>query len=133
MWKTKIDPTDQLFSLYIREKADWKCEYCHKDCSTNHRGIHTSHYWGRGRENTRYDPENSNAFCFHCHMRLGHGDGRDEYRAFKIKQLGEKGFKDLEIRAHQYKKKDRKLSYLYVKSLQQTLKKKGEQYGKSRN
>lgn len=51
-----------------------------------------------------------------CHMRWG-GDYRDEYTEFKKKQLGEKGFKDLMVRAHTYAKKDRKLALMYVKSL----------------
>ncbi len=117
MWKTKIDKADQVFSLYIRELAEWKCEYCGKDYSDNHQGLNTSHYFSRGKEATRFDPDNANAFCFYHHQWLGHGDGRDEYKAFKIKQLGENGFKLLQARAFSRKKKDRKMSFIIIKAL----------------
>jgi len=57
MTKIKIRKADSLFSNYIRRRADWKCEACGKDYLTNKQGLHCSHYWGRGRENTRFDPE----------------------------------------------------------------------------
>ena len=62
-----------------------------------------------------------NAFCFYCHQRLGHGDGRDDYREFKIKQLGENNFKILQWKAFSYHRKDRKLSLLIAKELLKTV------------
>jgi hypothetical protein len=122
MWKrTKIDPADKYFSEYIRKKANWKCEYCKKDYSDNHQGLHCSHYWSRIHESTRYDPDNCMALCFYHHQILGHGEGRDEYKRIMIKKLGEKGFQQLTIRANQIVKKDRIMSLLIAKQLLKTL------------
>lgn len=72
--------------------------------------------FGDEAENTRFDPDNCDALCFRCHQFLG-GDGREEYIAFKKKQLGEKGYKDLKIRAFTYRKKDDKLALLFINQL----------------
>lgn len=119
MWgyKAKIDKADKAFSLYIKELANWKCEFCGKDFSNNRQYLQCSHYWGRVNESTRFDPNNANAFCSYHHNYLGHGEGRDDYRAFKIKQLSECGFKILEVCKNNYKKKDRKMAYIIYKQL----------------
>ena len=51
-----------------------------------------------------------------CH-RIWGSDNREEYRRFKINQLGEKGFRDLEIRAETYMRKDRKASLFIARQL----------------
>jgi hypothetical protein len=79
-------------------------------------GLQNSHFWGRGRENTRFDELNCDALCFSCHKYWG-GDGREDYIEFKERQLGEHGYKQLKIRAHTYKKKDDKLAILYINQL----------------
>src|SRR3990167_8799398 len=117
----KIDKADKLFSQYIRQKAAWKCEYCGKDYSDNKQGLACSHYWGRRRENTRFDPDNCMALCYYHHMQLGHGDGRDEYREIMIKRLGQKGFDLLQMRANTMKNKDRRMALIVIKELLKTL------------
>lgn len=52
------------------------------------------------------------------------GDGRDQYREFKIKQLGQERFDALMLRANSTGKKDEKLSYLIAKQMYEDLKKK---------
>ena len=77
-----------------------------------------SHYWGRGRENTRFDEDNCISLCsLPCHQSWGHGDGREEYTEFMKKRLGKKGFEDLMLRAHIYKKKDDQMDELYIREL----------------
>ena len=118
MWgKVKIDKADKIFADYVKKKADYKCAYCGKDCSENPRGLHLSHYWGRGHEAGRFDLENCDALCAYHHSFLGHGEGRDIYKTFKIKQLGQKKFKLMDARDHGYCKKDRKLMYIIFKKL----------------
>lgn len=114
--KIKISRTDKLFSQYIRQRDKWKCIACGRNFSDNHGGLQCSHYWSRRHNSTRYDPENCDSLCFTCHQRWG-GDYRDEYKAFKIKQLGEQGYKALEIRAHTYQKKDEKMAMIIIKML----------------
>ena len=118
--KIKICPADQVFSQYIR-KRDKMCVRCKSPVKFNDKGLpvnhQASHYWSRGKENTRFDPDNADTLCFACHNLWGHGDQRDEYKAFKIKQLGEEGFKKLDFKAHQIGKKDRKLALIIAKQL----------------
>ncbi len=79
-----------------------------------------SHYFSRGKENTRFEPLNCDTLCMACHMMWG-GDGRDGYRTFKIRQLGEEGFKKLDVQAHTLTKKDRAMSLLVARELLKTV------------
>lgn len=116
-FKIKIRKTDTLFSLYIRRRDNWTCCRCHKKYKEGNRALNNSHYWSRGHESTRFDPENCDAICFGCHNLWGHGDERDLYKKFKIKQLGEEGFKILDVRAHTYKKRDDLMDGIIIKTL----------------
>lgn len=118
--KILIRREDTLFSKYIRTRDKWKCVSCKKQYPENAQGLHCSHYWSRRNEGTRFDPLNCDALCFFCHQKWG-GDYRSEYTEFKKKQLGEKGYNDLRMRAHLYYKKDRKLALIYVKELLKSL------------
>lgn len=117
--KIKIDKADTTFSRYVRIR-DGQCVRCKSSVEFNIDGDpvshQCSHFWGRGRFTTREDPENCDTLCYPCHQLWG-GDLRREYENFKIKQLGQKGFDALMIKAHQVGKKDRKLSYLIAKKL----------------
>ena len=117
MFKTKLRKTDSLFSNYIRQRDKYTCQRCgHTFSPDNAQGLDNSHYWGRGRENTRFDSENCIALCCGCH-RIWGGDGKDEYKAFMIKRLGQEGYDLLDVRAHTSKKKDDKLDMIILKEL----------------
>lgn len=125
--KIKIDRADAEFSKYIRLR-DGKCVRCGRlggDTVDGEliKGLQASHYFGRGNEATRFDVENVDALCAGCHQIWG-SDDREAYRVFKIKQLGENGFKLLQITANAYKKKDRKMSLIIAKELLKELKRK---------
>ena len=118
--KIKIDRADAEFSKYIRLR-DGECVRCHRLPSNNVEGepivgLQNSHYFGRGKESTRFDPDNCDALCFGCHQYWGSTD-REAYREFKVKQLGEKGFKALTLRASLHKKKDRTLELIKWKKI----------------
>jgi len=117
--KVKIDPADKVFSQYIRLR-DKECQRCHSRVCLNTKGLpvshNASHYFGRGRENTRFDPENVDTLCFPCH-RIWGSEEKEEYKAFKIKHLGKRGFLLLEIRANTLTKKDRKMALIIAKEL----------------
>lgn len=102
---------DQLFSQYIRLR-DSKCVRCLSAVRFNEKRLpvsHTaSHYFGRGAESTRFDPDNVDTLCYPCHTKWASQD-REDYRQFKIAQLGEKKFNALLARSKTLKKKDRKL------------------------
>jgi len=118
--KIKIRKADAVFSKYIRTRDGWRCVFCQKQFRPPTEGLQNSHFWGRARENTRFDPDNCDALCFSCHQYLG-GDGREEYIAFKKKQLGEDGYKKLKLRAFAYRKKDDKLALLGIQQLLDSL------------
>ncbi len=114
----KIDKADKIFSQYIRIR-DKECLRCGSSVLFDAKGIpkshQCSHYWGRGRESTRFEPDNCITLCFYCHRKWGHGDERDEYKEFMIKRLGQKRFDTLAVQANTYCKKDREMAYLTIK------------------
>lgn len=122
--KVKIDRADKTFSYYIRLR-DTKCLRCHSLVSINLKtGLpksHTvSHYFGRGKESVRFDPDNIITLCAACHRMWG-SDDREAYRDFMIKRLGRNGFQALTTRAYKLVKKDRKMEYIKAKALLEEL------------
>ena len=117
--KIKIRQSDKLFSLYVRRKAKWKCECCGKQYQEGDQGLHASHFWGRRHENTRHDPLNVSAHCFSCHRRFT--EDPEAHREWKLRQIGEKEFEILKIRANTYQKKDEFMARLIAKELLKTL------------
>ena len=67
----KIDRKDRLFSLLVRERSGWKCEYCGKQYEPNSQGLHCSHFVSRRYRGLRWHPMNAAAHDFGCHQRLG--------------------------------------------------------------
>lgn len=104
----KIDEADRLFSLYIRTRDKWTCQRCGKINEQGNASLQNSHFYGRRMEAVRFDPENCDALCYGCH-RYWEKEDREAYRQFKIKQLGQKGYDLLMLKAHSYHKKDRKM------------------------
>lgn len=99
----KIKPADKYFSLYIRSRDEWTCKRCGKQFTPPTMGLHCSHYFGRTRKSVRWDEENCDSLCYGCH-RYWEKENREEYRAFKVKQLGQRGFDALTVRANQIEK-----------------------------
>ena len=82
--KIKIDKLDILFSRLIRLRADRHCEYCGK--YKGFENLQCSHFIGRRKKATRYDPDNACGLCFSCHLHLG--ENPYEHNEFFKKQLG---------------------------------------------
>jgi hypothetical protein len=83
--------------------------------------LQCSHYFGRTILSVRWDEANCDALCYGCH-RYWEKEDREGYRVFKIKQLGERGYILLQIRAHTLDRSlDERIIALYYK--QQLLKK----------
>lgn len=111
----RIDQADKYFSLFIRYRANWKCERCFKQYSPGDSGLHCSHFWGRARESTRFDPENASAHCHGCHSFFTANP--ELHREWKLKQIGQQGYDLLTIRAQTTHKKDRVLAAIVCKKL----------------
>ena len=94
----KISKVDKLVSDWVRERAHWRCERCGAQFTPPTSGLHCSHYHGRGKKSVRFFPDNLTALCYGCHSYFD-GAGREEYREFKIKQLGKKRFNILNKKA----------------------------------
>lgn len=125
---TKIDVVDREFSKYIIKRDGNRCQVCGADGRMAR--LENSHFWGRRMESVRFDPRNCDALCSRCHAKFEteKGDVAVEhdgviiytpraYKAWKIKQMGQEAFDVLELKAHTYQKKDRKLSRLIVRAL----------------
>lgn len=87
MGAIKIRAADKWFSLCIRERANWTCERCDKRCPDDKRmGLHCSHFHGRGKWATRFDPDNCRALCYGCHSYVG--GNPDIHRRDMLEVLG---------------------------------------------
>ena len=108
--------SDILFSKYIRQRDGWRCFRCKKQFEENAPNLHASHFWGRGKESTRFDPENVDAVCSFCHRYFESNPA--DYAALKEKQLGKERYNALMVRANAtFRKRDDKMDVLYVRQL----------------
>lgn len=112
----QLDAADTLFSKYVRKRDKWQCQRCGKQYREGDQGLHCSHFYGRTRESTRFDPENCDALCFSCHKFFDEKDHLAHVE-WKKQRLGEERFKMLRIRADSFQKKDRKLALLTIKKM----------------
>lgn len=87
MGAVKIRTADKHFSKCIRERAGWKCERCGSQHQENTQGLHCSHFHGRGKWATRFDPDNCEALCYGCHSYMEQHPVLHEQRIRK--KLGE--------------------------------------------
>ncbi len=129
--RLKLKKADKLFSRYIRERDMWICQRCGTRYNDNPQGLHCSHYFGRARFSTRFDPDNCVALCYGCHRLWGHGDQRDQYQEYMERKLGKEGFKRLTLRANMYAKADWKAAEIYSQHLLNTLHDQSLQRGKT--
>lgn len=102
----KRTKADALFSDYIRELADYKCEYCQNEFEKKDRRLHCSHFWSRRNRSVRFDRENAASLCFSCHQKMGENPA--QHTAFFLKRLGQDKFDALEVRARIPRKVDEK-------------------------
>ena len=100
--KIKRTVADDLFSKYIRLRADCTCEWCgakklmpYLDCS---------HFHSRRKWSTRHDPDNACCVCkMRCHNFLE--EHPNIHSEFFEKRLGSKKYEELNIRAQMVMKK----------------------------
>lgn len=123
-FKIKIRPNDKLNTEYIRLRDKGICYKCGKKIENKYNsGV--SHYWGRGKESTRYEDDNCDLMCnMPCHKDWEHekkikgikgAEYDGEYTKKKRKQLGEKRFNSLMVQAHTTKKRDDKMDRIILK------------------
>jgi len=109
--KIKLDQADKYFSLWIRNRDNWTCQRCGKQYKPPTSALHCSHFVGRGKENTRFDPDNASAHCYGCHQYFTSHPA--EHYAWKLGKIGEKEMSKLMLKSNMYCKKDRESEKLY--------------------
>lgn len=125
MFGIKINTTDKLFSEIVREIGEWCCVRCGRKHEKSNNTCDTSHYWSRSMKSVRWDFSNADILCkLPCHSgrhqsslgweyqkQIGGQNGNKEdgsYTRFKKKQLGEKEFNLLLVRAYTPSRVDEK-------------------------
>lgn len=126
MIRLKISTADRLMSLYIRERDGWTCQRCFAKYPPPTTSLQNSHFFGRTMKSVRWDPDNCDSLCHGCH-RYWEKEDREGYRTFKVRQLGEKRFDLLTLRAHQPQRVDEKLVAIWCR---EQLKKMGANPGR---
>lgn len=111
MGKVKIDVADKAFSQYIRTRDNWTCQRCHTRYNPPTMALHCSHFQGRGKEATRFDPLNADALCYGCHQYFT-SHPADHY-TWQIERKGQETIDALVARSNTYHKKDRKTAVIY--------------------
>jgi hypothetical protein len=106
MGKVKIDVADKAFSLYVRTRDRWTCQRCGKRYEPPTMALHCSHFQGRGKEATRFHPDNADALCYGCHQYFTSQPG--EHLAWQVGRKGQDKIDELIRLSNTYKKKDRK-------------------------
>ena len=94
----KRDKYDALFSFLVRERANWKCEYCLRDFRHDPHSLHCSHVFGRRKQSVRCHPDNAMAHCIGCHRILG--ENPVEFARFVMETLGEQRYERLKVLAN---------------------------------
>lgn len=109
----KLRPSDKLFSQYIRLR-DRYCMRCGSPVQFNDKGMpvshEASHFQGRRKEATRFDPENVDTMCFTCHQFLG--ENPYEHVAWQVKKKGQAAVDAIVLRSNGYKKRDDKMEVI---------------------
>lgn len=113
-WKVTIDPADRAFSIWIRLR-DMRCKRCGSPVRLNDKGLpvshQASHFQGRGKESTRFDPLNVDTLCGGCHSYFGANPA--EHTEWQVAQKGQSVVNDIVLRSNMYTKKDRVSEKLY--------------------
>jgi len=106
--KIKLRKADKLFTRIQRFRFDYTCQKCGRKYNETQPlyNLGVSHYYGRSRENTRFDDDNVTLLCnLPCH-RKWEGEERGDYTEYMIERLGQKGFEELTKRANCYRKRN---------------------------
>lgn len=112
--KVTRDPADDAFSKWIRLR-DMQCRRCLSPVKLNDKGMpvshQASHFQGRRKESTRFDPENVDTLCGGCHSYFTSHPG--EHYEWHVKTKGQSVVDAVILRSNMRGKKDREMEKLY--------------------
>jgi hypothetical protein len=83
----KVTPADAAFSKCVKIAVGYRCQRCGVIYGEGHRGLHCSHYIGRGNWSVRFEPANAWAHCYGCHSHIGSRPA--EFRDWVIERIGD--------------------------------------------
>lgn len=113
-WNIKIDPADKAFSQWIRLR-DRECRRCHSPVRFNEKGLpishQASHFKGRRKEATRFEPLNVDTLCGGCHAYFTENPA--EHEAWQVMVKSQKVVDKLILQSNTYAKKNRELEKIY--------------------
>jgi 5-methylcytosine-specific restriction endonuclease McrA len=114
MPRIKICKEDKMFSQYIRwERDGGNCQRCGKHYDQPSQALHCSHFYGRAKKATRFDPNNCVALCYGCHQYFEQRKNA-EYADWMKERIGEGEFEALTRRANSYIKYDKAKEAFWV-------------------
>lgn len=111
--KTTIRQSDKLFSFYIRTRDNWTCQRCGKQYTPPTNALHCSHFQGRRKENTRFNPLNADALCYGCHQYFTSQPA--EHYLWQVQKKGQDVVDAIIVAGNTYKKRDDKLEAMLWK------------------
>ena len=124
-WGIKRTPIDKTVSDLVRYRDNWTCQRCFRQYAPPTASLQCSHYKSRKNLATRHDPDNCDALCAGCHTYFG--SEAAEYRAWKVKRMGERAVTVLEYRArHPFKITKAEMELLHKELKQQMEKAKAD-------
>jgi len=106
----RIDPLDELFSLYIRMRDNYTCQRC----GVKSKNVQCAHFIGRRNKNCRWREENATTLCMVCHQYF-HANPL-EFVEWTKQRLGERDFELLQAQERIIAKPDRKLLTMYYQN-----------------
>lgn len=112
-FKMKTSIADKLFSWFIRWRDKWTCQVCfwpaNQERPEDRANLDCAHYFGRGNQSTRFDPDNAFAACKKCHTNYLHGPSKDpekqRHTELMAARLGPEKWALLWLRGHSNGKK----------------------------
>jgi len=96
----KLDTLDRIFSLCVRERANWTCECCGENHRHDPAYLDCSHVYGRRHRSTRWSPLNAHALCKKCHRHFT--DRPLEFAAWVKTTMSDDDYRELTELHHRY-------------------------------
>lgn len=85
--KVRRKKLDNIFSLLVRERANWYCQACSTNKKMEPGTLDCAHIFSRRNLATRYHPQNAVALCRSCHM--FYTEHWYDWREWCVEQFGE--------------------------------------------
>lgn len=86
--------------LIVKVRDNFKCVRCGKQYKLGDKGLTASHYWNSTKWKTRFVFDNIDTACWGCHSGVWEHNKQGEYRTFKLNQLGQERYDELERMAN---------------------------------